>query len=139
MAEKRADFGRRQREWIGGPESPPGIGLVDLLLRETRAVDSRQDFARDRQIGAQRLDGRRARSRALQMENEGFGTAHDWLTMQRPARLSQLENDVLQFRQHCFKARAGPVVGETCLRVITTVCKTKNKWGGDGLLGVWSV
>ncbi len=64
-----------------GPEAPPGVGLVDLLRREARPVDGRQDLALDGHAGAQRLYGGCASSRALQMENKGFGPAQDWLTV----------------------------------------------------------
>src|SRR5262249_42891376 len=85
VTEENADFRPRHRERVGGPKPPPSRDLVDLLLRETRTVDRRHDFALDRQAGPKRPDGRCARTRALQMENKGFGPAQDWLTLQRPA------------------------------------------------------
>ena len=120
VAEEDADFGPGQSEGIGGSETPPGVNLVDLLRRETRPVDRRQDLALDRQAGAERLHVRRARTRALEMENEGFWPAQGWLPVQRPAIVRALRaREGLQYSP--FRAKSSRLNRESALPMKITV------------------
>jgi len=73
VAQENPDLGPRQRKRIAGPKSPPDGGFIDLLLRQARAVDRRQDMRLDRQGLNQRLDAGQTRTRALQRRIKALG------------------------------------------------------------------